>query len=130
ARDYATAIPAAQRLLADDPWRDDVLRTLVRLRYEAGDRAGALAEYEGFAAALRDELGTEPMAETQAAYASVLSDVAPQDDDAAAAAAHASADASAHDGIAGRTIKALPFAGRAAELAALRERFDAMVAGG
>ncbi|MDB5072149.1 MAG: hypothetical protein JWM87_3260, partial [Candidatus Eremiobacteraeota bacterium] len=153
ARDYATAIPAAQRLLVDDPWRDDVLRTLIRLRYEAGDRAGALAEYERFAAALREELGTEPMAETQAAYASIASDVTPANDDAASAAAltsaHTSANASAHDGsaalhdsaqrtaqqlrtaggITGRTIAALPFAGRAAELAALRERFDAMAAG-
>ena len=127
ARDYATAISAAQRLLVDDPWRDDVLRTLIRLRYESGDRAGALAEYERFAAALRDELGTEPMAETQAAYASIVRDVAPADDDSAAAAAHASAlDASV---TAGRTIAALPFAGRAAELAVLRERFDAMTAG-
>jgi DNA-binding SARP family transcriptional activator/tetratricopeptide (TPR) repeat protein len=120
ARDYATAIPAAQRLLADDPWRDDVLRTLIRLRYESGDRAGALAEYERFAAALRDELGTEPMAETRAAYASIAADTAP---------AHADTAAPQHRAVALRTIPALPFAGRAAEMAALRERFDAAVTG-
>ena len=93
ARDYAPAIAAAQRLLADDPWRDDVLRTLMRLRHEAGDRAGALQEYERFARVLRDELGTEPMAETQAVYAAIAQDAAPANDAPAAAipaaAAHA-----------------------------------------
>ena len=39
------------------------------VRYESGDRAGALAEYERFARKLRAELDAEPMAETSALYA-------------------------------------------------------------
>jgi DNA-binding SARP family transcriptional activator len=124
ARDYAPAIAAAQRLLADDPWRDDVLRTLMRLRHEGGDRAGALQEYERFARTLRDELGTEPMAETQAVYASIAHDATPADDTSATAARF---DGAQCDGSAAFT--SLPFVGRGAELRALRERWDAAVAG-
>ena len=49
-----------------DPWREDTLRALMVLRYESGDRAGALAEYERFARMLRAELDAEPMPETSA----------------------------------------------------------------
>ena len=124
ARDYAPAIAAAQRLLADDPWRDDVLRTLMRLRHEGGDRAGALQEYERFARTLRDELGAEPMAETQAVYAAIAHDVAPADDSPAAAAPSGVAQRGG-----GAAFTSLPFVGRGAELRALRERWDAAVAG-
>ena len=123
ARDYAPAIAAAQRLLADDPWREDVLRTLIRLRHEAGDRAGALQEYERFARVLRDELGTEPMAETRAAYASIADDAAPADD------APRGSSGAARDGGAKAAFTSLPFVGREAELAALRERWESAVAG-
>ena len=64
-------------MLAHDPWLEDVLRTLIRLRYEAGDRAGALVEYERFARTLRAELGTDPMAETRAAYEAIAHEAAP-----------------------------------------------------
>lgn len=124
ARDFAPAIVAAQRLLADDPWREDVLRTLMRLRHEAGDRAGALQEYERFARALRDELDTEPMAETRAAYAAIEQDAAPADD----RAVRAPRSGAAHDG-SGAAFASLPFVGRDAELGALRERWDAAAAG-
>ena len=124
ARDYAPAIAAAQRLLADDPWREDVLRTLIRLHHETGDRAGALQEYERFARALRDELGTEPMAETAAVYASVAHDAAPVHETLARENRRG-----ARSERGGTTFASLPFAGRAAELAALRERWDAAVAG-
>ncbi len=125
ARDYAPAIAAAQRLLADDPWREDVLRTLIRLHHEAGDRAGALQEYERFARTLRDELGTEPMAETLAVYASIAHDAAPAAETPARGARSETVQAAA----VGATFTSLPFVGRSAELAALRERWDAAVGG-
>ncbi len=53
ARDYAPALLAAHALLQADPWREDALRSALLIRYESGDRAGALAEYERFARALR-----------------------------------------------------------------------------
>jgi DNA-binding SARP family transcriptional activator len=119
ARDYAPAIAAAQRLLADDPWHEDVLRSLLLLRYEAGDRAGALAEYERFARALRDELGTEAMAETLAVYESIVRETVPA----------APVEAERSGAVAGTTFSSLPFVGRATQLAALRERWEATVAG-
>jgi DNA-binding SARP family transcriptional activator len=65
-RDYGRAIGYAQRLLAHDPWREDALRQLIAARYELGDAAGALSEYERFATSTRAELGVEPMPETRA----------------------------------------------------------------
>ncbi len=40
------------------------MRALVAVRYESGDTAGTLAEYETFARRLRDELDAAPMVET------------------------------------------------------------------
>jgi len=60
------AIDTARRILAVDPWREDVVRRLVTMRYESGDRSGALSEYAAFAKRLREELDAEPMAETAA----------------------------------------------------------------
>ena len=62
--DEATAV--ARTLLNDDPWREDVVRLLIAIRYDAGDRGGALAEYERFAQRLRAEMRTDPMPETLA----------------------------------------------------------------
>lgn len=64
--DFALAIEAARRMLAADPWREDVVRRIVAIRYESGDRAGALSEYAAFSKRLRDELAAEPMPETAA----------------------------------------------------------------
>jgi DNA-binding SARP family transcriptional activator len=64
--DGDAAFELASRIAAVDPWREDILRTLMELRAEAGDRAGALGIYGRFAAALHDEMGVAPMPETQA----------------------------------------------------------------
>jgi DNA-binding SARP family transcriptional activator len=66
ALDYASAIAFAQSLLRLDPLREDALRLLMTLRFAAGDRAGALADFEAFGRLLRDELQTDPMPETVA----------------------------------------------------------------
>jgi predicted ATPase/DNA-binding SARP family transcriptional activator len=65
-RDFAKATHYAQRLLGVDPWREDAMRQLMSVRYEAGDAAGALAEFDAFAKRLRAELGVAPMEETRA----------------------------------------------------------------
>lgn len=72
ARRYPEALQYAQELLRLDPLREDTLRQLLALRYEMGDRAGALAEYERFARRLRDELAAEPMPETVALFQRIL----------------------------------------------------------
>jgi predicted ATPase/DNA-binding SARP family transcriptional activator len=64
ARDFKKAAEYASALLVADPWREDVLRQLMACRYESGDGAGALAEYERFVKRLRAELGVDPMPET------------------------------------------------------------------
>jgi DNA-binding SARP family transcriptional activator/predicted ATPase len=71
-RHFDLATAAAHRLLEGDPWREDVLRQLMAIRYEAGDRAGALAAFERFAVRLRDEMRAEPMPETLAVREAVL----------------------------------------------------------
>ncbi|MBN2005858.1 MAG: AAA family ATPase [Anaerolineae bacterium] len=65
-RDFSSAIGYAQQLLGRDPLREDIVRQLIALRYESGDRAGALQEYKRFAQLLQEELATCPMPETQA----------------------------------------------------------------
>jgi DNA-binding SARP family transcriptional activator/tetratricopeptide (TPR) repeat protein len=67
-RDYPEAIRYAQRLRALDPWREDAVRALIGLRYDSGDRAGALTEYERFRTGLAAEMGVEPMPETIVVY--------------------------------------------------------------
>ncbi|MGA7095510.1 MAG: AAA family ATPase [Candidatus Cybelea sp.] len=63
-RDFVRGIARTQQILAIDPWREDVVRQLMALRCESGDRAGALAECERFTKLLRLELNVQPMPET------------------------------------------------------------------
>ncbi|MEO7202457.1 MAG: AAA family ATPase, partial [Candidatus Tumulicola sp.] len=111
-RNYGSAIAYAKRILATDAWREDVLRTLVSLRYESGDTAGALAEYDRFANQLRDELAISPMPETVAVRRSILrSEAVPGVPSPASVAASDSAPA--------RVATVLPFVGRTREMASL-----------
>lgn len=71
-RDYPQAIAYSRRWLAQDPLREDILRQLVALRYESGDRAGAIEEYESFRQRLHNELGVSPMPETITLFETVL----------------------------------------------------------
>ncbi len=64
--DFPLAIETARKVLAVDPWREDMVRRIIAMRHELGDRAGALNEYAGFAKRLRAEMGAEPMPETVA----------------------------------------------------------------
>lgn len=71
-RAYSEAIRYSSQLLAYDPLREDGARQLMELRYQAGDRAGALKEYETFLQRLESELGVDPMPETVAVYEAIL----------------------------------------------------------
>jgi DNA-binding SARP family transcriptional activator len=62
----ALAIETARKVLAVDPWREDMIRRVIAMRYEGGDRAGALREYAAFAQRLRTDMDAEPMPETAA----------------------------------------------------------------
>lgn len=112
ARDFGSAIAYARRILATDPWREDTLRTLVSLRYESGDTAGALAEYDRFSNQLRDELAISPMPETVAVRRSILrSEAVPGSPPASPSEALQSN--------AARVATVLPFVGRTREMATL-----------
>ena len=111
-RDYAMAAAYASRILTVDPWREDVVRQLMMIRFESGDRAGALTAFERFASVLRKEMDVEPMPETIALREMILRGQLVGDpstrgvDDA--------------EGDGSRAIPALPFAGRAQELEHLK----------
>jgi DNA-binding SARP family transcriptional activator len=64
AGDTVGALRYVEDLLAHDPWREDVLRDLMDLRWRIGDRAGALATFRDFSRRLRTELAADPMPET------------------------------------------------------------------
>lgn len=55
-----------------DPFRESSCRLLMRALAAQGNRAGALLVYERFRAAVADELGADPAAETEEVYLEVL----------------------------------------------------------
>jgi DNA-binding SARP family transcriptional activator len=63
---FDLAIDSARKILAVDPWREDVVRRIIDIRNDAGDRAGALSEYAKFRERLQAEMGIDPMPETTA----------------------------------------------------------------
>ncbi len=70
--DLDQAIAYAEQMLRLDPLREDTVRGLMRLRYQAGDRPGALQAYQDFRRLLQEELGLSSMPETRALYEAVL----------------------------------------------------------
>ncbi|HEY1654485.1 MAG TPA: AAA family ATPase [Candidatus Tumulicola sp.] len=71
-RNHGQALVYATRLLTADPWREDVLRIVMAVRYAAGDSAGALAECARFVKRLDEEMGVAPMPETVAVRDAIL----------------------------------------------------------
>lgn len=70
-RDFKQALTYIQRALRADSWREDAIRQSMTLRFELGDRAGALAEYLDFAKRLRTEMDLDPMPETMGVYEAI-----------------------------------------------------------
>ena len=136
-QNYSRAILHAQQILQYDAMREDVVRELIMLRFEAGDRVGALQEYRRFEQQLRTEMDVPPMVETQALYDSIAQYMpTPSGGRATATAAPLSIQASIppqlSKSIDDRTSSAgnLPaqlttFVGREQELAALRNVLSA-----
>lgn len=67
-QDMSQAIVHAKQLLAYDPLQEEMVRTLMELYYEVGDRAAALQVYQRFAERLVEELDVAPLPETAALY--------------------------------------------------------------
>lgn len=115
ARDYESALGYANRLLAADMWREDVVRQVMAVRYASGDSPGALAEFDRFAKRLRDEMGVSPMPDTVAVREAILRD----------RPLIGSVDRVSHaQRQSGRQAHALPFVGRERERAMLDFRWD------
>lgn len=105
--DYPNAIRSGKMLLDHDPWREDTLRRIMMLRYESGDRAGALQEYEQFTRRLQTDLQVAPMPETIACFESILRN----------APVHLAASGSPSTA---SSADVMPFVGRSEELATLQ----------
>lgn len=68
---HEEAIACAQAILEQDSLREDVHCALMRLYHESGQRTHALQHYERCRQLLWQELGIEPMPETQALYQTI-----------------------------------------------------------
>jgi predicted ATPase/DNA-binding SARP family transcriptional activator len=66
--EVAAAIEYTNRLLALEPWREEAHRQLMTLLARSGQPTAALAQYETCRRTLAEELGVEPLPETQALY--------------------------------------------------------------
>ncbi len=119
--DLPAALSYAQLLAQRDPLHEDALRRLMTLRYEAGDRSGAIQEYERFVRRLRDELGVDPMPETVALYEAIARN--------ARLPGVRSAVAPEEGGARPDVRFALPFVGRGPERAMLAGRWSAATGG-
>ena len=115
-RAFADAASFARRLLDADPWREDIVRQIMSVRYEAGDAAGALGEFDRFARALRAEMNVAPMPETIALRETIVrGEPIPSAAPVQGAARHGAASA--------------PFVAREDELAHLRARWQRAASG-
>jgi DNA-binding SARP family transcriptional activator/predicted ATPase len=69
--DYAAACRFAQQAVAQDPLDEGVLRLVMDLLVRTGRRSAALQAYESLKTALSEDLGVEPVWETEALYLKV-----------------------------------------------------------
>ena len=114
--EFTRAIETARKILEADPWREDIVRRIVALRYESGDAAGAISEYRTFESRLREEMGVDPMPETAAlAERVVRGDIAGEDDGDAIMAPRQRAT---------ERSRLLPFLGREREIERLNESWS------
>jgi tetratricopeptide (TPR) repeat protein len=65
------AISCCHKILAEEPYRESVIRRLMTYEHSSGHRARALRTYEEGEKALRDHLDIEPEAATRALYESL-----------------------------------------------------------
>jgi predicted ATPase/DNA-binding SARP family transcriptional activator len=115
--DSRRALDYAQRLVLHDPWHEEGMRALMTLRYESGDRTGALQAYRDFAKRLQAELGVDPMAETTDVYRRISVASEPLETSAPAAAMPVPADMRPHHNL---PAALTTFVGRELEIENLR----------
>jgi DNA-binding SARP family transcriptional activator len=74
-KDYDAACAYASTILENDRARERTHRQLMRLLYQAGDRTGALRQYERCVQALDEELGVKPQKDTTDLYEQIRADI-------------------------------------------------------
>ena len=72
AEDWARSLTLAQRILREDPVREDVHCHLMRAHAAQGNRVAVREQYETLKRLLQRELGVDPAAETQRVYRELL----------------------------------------------------------
>jgi DNA-binding SARP family transcriptional activator len=73
-RDYEAGMALGERLLRQDRARERTYYRLMRFHYLAGDRAGALRQFQRCTAALKEELGVDPAKRTLELYEQIRVD--------------------------------------------------------
>jgi DNA-binding SARP family transcriptional activator len=71
---YEAGVAYGERILAHDRGREQTYLKMMRLHYEAGDRAGALRQFQRCVTALQEELNVEPSKETCSLYEQIRTD--------------------------------------------------------
>ncbi|MBI4318968.1 MAG: hypothetical protein HY675_10805 [Chloroflexi bacterium] len=66
------AVETATRALQVDPYRESSCQSLIQAHAACGNRAGAIRAYHRFRLLLAEDLGTEPLAETEALFLELL----------------------------------------------------------
>jgi DNA-binding SARP family transcriptional activator len=68
AGDWERSLTLAQKILRDDPFREEVYCRVMRAHAALGNRVAVKEQYETLRGLLREELGVEPAQETQRVY--------------------------------------------------------------
>jgi len=71
-QEFVRAMDLAQRILRDDPFREDIHCLVMRAQAALGNRVAVKEQYEALRALLKKELGVEPAMQTQKAYKGLL----------------------------------------------------------
>jgi len=71
-QEFVRAMDLAQRILRDDPFREDIHCLVMRAQSALGNRVAVKDQYETLRALLQKELGVEPAIQTQKAYKELL----------------------------------------------------------
>ncbi|MFQ5859130.1 MAG: tetratricopeptide repeat protein, partial [Anaerolineae bacterium] len=66
------ALPLYERIVADDPYQEEIHREIMRVHVELGQRAAAVKHYQKLKAFLEEDLDIDPMPETTALYEAIL----------------------------------------------------------
>ncbi len=113
---FSEALETITKALSIDPFREELHRDSLRLRFLSGDRAGAIRHYESLCKLLANELGVPPMPETRAIYDQIISDKTPDFQSRPAASLTNQPETSLSTAKSLPSPALLPFAGRSKEI--------------